>query len=433
MKEAQDKPARDEDREIGEADETASAETGPIGGGGSPSGPDSSASRSSATRQKRRRSRKGELDDPASRDAAPDVSSDSRSAPPPDDRAVPPIVSDALGALREYVLQLRTGRSLPLAVALEDYTDRAERVAKGRLTAAHARPPEMLTPRLVADALATGRWRARVESIRNFLIFLPVLFTWLEIAAAAEAYGRLDAPEDPFISLWQDGFGAAGDWFTLTLSLTALVVGTLLWFLVLATLVLSVLRGRHASRHAEIEMAFASTMTLVSRAADTIDAETPQQQIAEFQRAGRELSDNLASLAVELRLQGAPLAQSLTTANTVMQSLSEVATRQSEELSKVTASLEQVAQIGGQLGAAQVGIERAAEALDKIESALGPAASRIATDVDSVTEVARQLERAAANIAATLGQVVPGIDAIEHAGSQFNAIADRILHDPRLS
>lgn len=55
---------------------------------------------------------------------------------------------------------------------------------------------------------------SKVEMFRNVLILFPLLITWLGIALATSRYGELlrESPEagrQPFIQLWEDGFGGS--------------------------------------------------------------------------------------------------------------------------------------------------------------------------------------------------------------------------------
>lgn len=100
----------------------------------------------------------------------------------------------------------------------------------------------------VAHHLATSSWQALAGevliSIRNILIFVPILWTWYHLSHATEQYARL-IQQDPslleqsFLLLWQQGFqGTTSPFSTVALQVAGLVAS-----IVVVTLL------THANRH----------------------------------------------------------------------------------------------------------------------------------------------------------------------------------------
>ena len=78
-----------------------------------------------------------------------------------------------------------------------------------------------------AGRFATGAI-AQADRIRNVLVLVPILLTWFALAEASKAYDRYIAknPEmvrDPFLLLWQRGFGGEASGFAPTFSMVALI------------------------------------------------------------------------------------------------------------------------------------------------------------------------------------------------------------------
>lgn len=99
-------------------------------------------------------------------------------------------------------------------------------------------------PRGLAELLAGGRssfW-AVLEVLRNVLVFAPIAVTWLGLSLAAGAYADLIAarPElvsQPFLLLWQQGFGGR-DLFNF--GTLAIIDASLIGILILLSLALHI-------------------------------------------------------------------------------------------------------------------------------------------------------------------------------------------------
>jgi hypothetical protein len=107
-----------------------------------------------------------------------------------------------------------------------------------------------------------GQFARFLEGMRNVLIFLPIVITWLGVSQATDAYHRLlsqclkacpDQVKQPFLYLWEQGFGGGfPDIFRL--SNIGLIDAGILALVFLATLYLSIASGRSNRRDEQVEL-----------------------------------------------------------------------------------------------------------------------------------------------------------------------------------
>lgn len=95
------------------------------------------------------------------------------------------------------------------------------------------------------------------DKVRNVLVLLPVLLTWYALAEASQAYDRyLSANPDqvgqPFLLLWQQGFGGELGAFSPTFAMVALVDAAIIGVIILLTLYAHGRREDQEDRVAEI-------------------------------------------------------------------------------------------------------------------------------------------------------------------------------------
>ena len=104
----------------------------------------------------------------------------------------------------------------------------------------------------------TDRTIAWLEWLRNALIFAPLIVTWFYISRAVDAYSRLisDQPDqirEPFLFLWQQGFGNRIAWWQTLYWMATLDFLILLIVLVLTVLVFSLSNGLKMKREEEAD------------------------------------------------------------------------------------------------------------------------------------------------------------------------------------
>jgi uncharacterized coiled-coil DUF342 family protein len=100
-----------------------------------------------------------------------------------------------------------------------------------------------------------------LEGMRNVLIFLPIVITWLGVSQATNAYHQLisqciktckDQVQQPFLYLWEQGFGGGFPDF-LRLSNIGLIDAGILALIFLATFYLSIVSARSNYRDERAE------------------------------------------------------------------------------------------------------------------------------------------------------------------------------------
>ena len=97
-------------------------------------------------------------------------------------------------------------------------------------------------PRGLAELLAGAhsRFWAVLEIIRNVLVFAPIAVTWFGLSLAAGAYAEMisqrpDLVSQPFLLLWQNGFGGR---LVLNFSTLAIIDASLIGILIAVSLAL---------------------------------------------------------------------------------------------------------------------------------------------------------------------------------------------------
>jgi hypothetical protein len=97
-------------------------------------------------------------------------------------------------------------------------------------------------PRGLAELLAGAHSRvwAMLEVIRNVLVFAPIAVTWFGLSIASSAYAEMltarpDLVSQPFLLLWQQGFGGR---LAINFSMLALIDASLIGILIVLSLAL---------------------------------------------------------------------------------------------------------------------------------------------------------------------------------------------------
>ncbi|MDQ4045381.1 MAG: hypothetical protein M3173_08030, partial [Chloroflexota bacterium] len=89
-----------------------------------------------------------------------------------------------------------------------------------------------------------GRQKVRLielaDKIRNMLVLVPVFLTWFALAEAARDYERFisanpDAAGQPFLLLWQQGFGGEASPLSPTFATVALIDAAVILVIILLT------------------------------------------------------------------------------------------------------------------------------------------------------------------------------------------------------
>lgn len=346
-------------------------------------------------------------DTPLNADAPPDADT-STPAQAPDGAPPPPGVGVSIIAerLRDYATRLTSVGATPLGTAIEDYAARVEGVERGELQPSAGANPSALTPALVGEALVPSpffRWPfvGLLEWIRNALIFMPVLWTWFEFGRASGRYrGYIeqlpaDAASDSFLVWWLDN----------DLDRTVGIAVALLLLIVVATAWLGFARDRVERRRAGEASAFAALLAEAEGVGARQRADDPQEAIAAFASAGRDLTAELRAGGDSLAASVRPLADSVELARTVMTDMSAAIGRQQEQSEAIASSLGRVSDVADRLAAIEASFAEAsgaaklgAEALDGIRRSLDPQAEGIARATAGLDGLATAISDTAARL-----------------------------------
>ena len=350
------------------------------------------------------------------------------------------------GRLRAYAGRLSRAGAQPLRAAVEDYAGRVERVGRGELPPSAGANPSVLTPALVGDALAAhrrvlGRLAFWIDLVRNVLIFMPVVWMWWKFQQAVSGYaGR--PPEyatGTFFDFWVDGPGG-----TQRLAHAAREVVVVLVVLVVVNVVLGLVRrferrgaerdSVHAAREFAALLAEAEAVGAERRAGD------PQEALAAFAGAGRELTAELRDAGGSLASSVRPLTDSVDVARSVMAGLAAAVERQQEQIGALADSLGEISRVPGSLAAIEAAFaeasgeaRRSAEAIEGIRASLDPRTEELSHAVNRVADLASRMEHAASQIARatedygkSLAGFADGAAQLQHSARTMNEVAVRL-------
>lgn len=339
--------------------------------------------------------------------------------------------------LAAYAARLERRRERPLADAVSAYADRVDAVERGELPPSMSVPPTAIAPEMVGAAISWSRTDAWIEVVRNALIFVPVLWTWLKLQSAVEAYSRTDRSEQ-FFHFWVETGGAG--WFGGTLAQAAREVAYVLILLILVNVFLGWWRRHTAARGARIGRRFAAVMASAEAAGVASRSADPQAALDGFVFASNELTANLRSVGTSLEASVTPLADSARVAQQAFREMSGAVARQERQLTELVERLGRVAEIGDQLGAlrrdfasAQEAAARSAEALAGIRDSLDPSARDFASAAVTLDQLAEQLARMTEAMAGAIADLESGLGSsaghLREAATSMNAVATRVLDD----
>ena len=376
---------------------------------------------------------------PAVKDAEPDAPAPtSESTQAASGRETLPVGSAEGVALnlRGYAQRLADKGEQGLGDAVREYAERVRGVERGELPAVLSVAPAAIAPEMVGTALVPRRLEVLLEIVRNVLIFMPVLWTWLKLQAAVEAY--TPGPKN-FFDFWVET-GAPHWLLGGPLADAALQVAVILVLLVVVNAILGMLRARTERRREREARSFAAVLARAEAAGAAQRVEDPQSALAGFAVAATGLTVELRSVGEGLQTLGAPFAESVELARQALTETSEAVAGQQRRLDDVIEQLRGIAGMGDQLAAlraefaeAREAAERSAEALTGIRDSLDPSARDFADAAGTLAELATHLERMTDAMAGTIAALDSGFDSsAEHlrdAAMSMNTVATRVLDE----
>ena len=378
----------------------------------------------------------------ADRDTPPDAPSPAPdpAQAAPDRRGTPPVGGAPAGAamdLRGYAERLAEAGEQVLAGAVGEYAERVRGVEWGELPAVMGVAPAAIAPQMVGAALVRNRLEVWIEHIRNVLIFMPVLWTWLKLQAAVSAYPN-DATTT-FFDYWVDTGGSApvtGG----TLADAALQTALIVVLLIVVNALLGMLRNHTQRRRDREARRFAAVLAGAEAAGAAHRAHDPQSALAGFAVAAAGLTTELRSVGEALKHSAAPFAESVELARRALTETSEAVAGQQRRLDAVVEQLHGIAGMGDQLGAlraefalARGAAERSAEALAGIRDSLDPSARDFATAAGTLAQLAGHLQRMTEAMAGTIDSLDDGLESsaghLREAATSMNTVATRVLDE----
>lgn len=151
-----------------------------------------------------------------------------------------------------------------------------------------------------------------VDRVRNVLVLVPILLTWAALAEATRAYARyLDAHPDqtnqPFLLLWQRGFGGEASWFSPNFSTVAILDAMIIAVIILLTFYAHGRREAHEDRvsdtAAQFQANFENVLAESSVFLATDRASRPQQLAASVENLAERFERSTQELLTQLQVE----------------------------------------------------------------------------------------------------------------------------------
>ena len=341
----------------------------------------------------------------------------------------------ASAGLEGYARRLARAGEQRLAGAVSEHAQRVAGVERGESPPAMSVAPAAITPEMVGAALVRNRFEWLVELVRNVLIFMPVLWTWIKLQSAVSAWDR----SEPFFEFWvqEGGDGPFGGifrwWLGGTLEHAALQVAGVLGLLIAVNVGLGLIRGRAGWAAAHEARAFAAVLAQAEAAGAAQRAADPQEALAGFAVAGSELTRELRAVGASLQASAQPFADSLVAVREALDQTSEMAKQQQEQSAAIVERLGRVAQIGDQLAALQRGLAgaeaaaaRSADALEGIRAGIEPSARDLATAASAAERAAERIGALQTAFASSEVASARSADALEGIRGSLEPAAERL-------
>ena len=151
-----------------------------------------------------------------------------------------------------------------------------------------------------------------VDRVRNVLVLVPILLTWAALAEAANAYKRYienhpDQANQPFLLLWQQGFGGETSWFSPNFSTVAIVDALIIAIIILLTFYAHGRREAHEDRVADTASQFQADFENVLAESSvflaTDRASRPQQLAASVENLAERFERSTQELLTQLQVE----------------------------------------------------------------------------------------------------------------------------------
>jgi len=356
-------------------------------------------------------------------------------------------LDSVLVSLETYEASL-AGNNQPLATTLSLY--RAQ-LSEGIAT--HA--PPAITPELVGESLLSGKLKLlqnMFEHLRNAFIFMPVLWTWLQIGLAIGAYSAIKEMDDiaykldadkSFLDLWAEGFKGyrlPDDYSPVISGLkiigigvesfqtTALIAVGFIAALVIMTFLVGILRSINNSRLQKYRRDFAGILGQASFLHINLTAETPQEQIFEFSRIARQLTGSIQTLTTAFQAETASMSSAIQSAQATAEQSAKITQATAEQSAASMSSAIQSAQTSAEQNAKIT--QAAAEQSAKITQAAAEQSAEMAkTQFELVNNSVSAMNTSMTTLtglvdkqATQLGDVIESLSDVSNLAEQLGEI-----------
>lgn len=267
------------------------------------------------------------------------------------------------------------------------------------------------------------------DKIRNVLVLVPILLTWAALGEAANSYSRYitENPEEagqPFLLLWQQGFGSDTSWLAPTFSTVALLDAVIIVIIILLTLYTHGRREKQedtiSDTAAEFQADFDNALAEATVLLATDKSSRPVQLADSVERLADNFQSNSQALLNQLQVEH--------------DRLDHLATRREKEFSDfgvfasgMRAGAEEMHRLLVDLRAVSSGLERALEDLASEVSASGDQQRTLLTAVTSLERmtsssiqsdqaVSRHMSTAANQLSETAEKAITGAENAAQAG-----------------
>lgn len=267
------------------------------------------------------------------------------------------------------------------------------------------------------------------DKVRNVLVLVPILLTWAALGEAAESYSRYitenpDEAGQPFLLLWQQGFGGDTSWLSPTFSTVALLDAGIIIVIILLTLYAHGRRERQedtvADTAAEFQADFDNALAEATVLLATDKSSRPVQLADSVERLADNFQSNSQALLNQLQVEH--------------DRLDYLATRREKEFSDfgvfasgMRAGAEEMHRLLVDLREVSSGLERALEDLASEVSASGDQQRTLLTAVTNLERmtsssiqsdqaVSRHMSTAANQLSETAEKAITGAENAAQAG-----------------
>ena len=340
--------------------------------------------------------------------------------------------STAISDLEGYGVRLRVRNFKLLGDLIEEYSNHLKNSRARRRDT-----PAGITPQLVGDALGSSRYISWFGTLRNALIFAPILWTWFEIGRAAQAYEKnldvFQARGWTLMTAWVKNFKPPeglpdadigspyiDSWGSTSFGWTVGIAVALIIALVVVNVLTDELRRLERKRRVLETHEFAATLSMAELSTDHFDGNTDSM----WEKISS-LVPSLLKVGETLEANAKPFKDSLEQTKLAMDTMSKTVRDQVEQAKTTSEALGRIADIKDPLIALQADSAANVAALDKIQGSLTPSAEQLSSAITELTLLMKQFGQAADKLTLDFKSIAVGGEQLKEAATTLNVVAVR--------